>query len=447
MTRRRWFLVAGAVLVVAALAHYLWWYSPRVRPATPDPDDLPGQLLASGALPVALWVAYPHQNLGALEEGFGEGAERRHFLEALARVADLPEPALPGFGPFAAPPAREMVALSDEAGERVVVVARVYPALAAISRLAGKLAGNPWLAGGEVEAFGGWAQVSWDGTLWTVGNVDVAELLPKGRGGGENGRAGSEEFGDAPPALAALRLDRPISYLPAGTHRLRRTDDGLALGSDEASETGGTTAAGEGDPEVFRALDRAGSESGGDLALLAVSGPGGPLEGEGGAFALFSGSSGGGGLMGLLGDLPSAAVWYRPGGERFDLPGEKLLSRLGGSRARTASGWSLLGTGSSAVAAAEPLTPEVDRLTATASLALVTDPTAALAAVDRVLAILEAVPLVSSDEVRKWRDWHAVLAPLTAYHGVMLETTPPADASRSKDGGGTVRLILGRREG
>lgn len=397
MIRRRWLLAAVALLLVALVGHYLWWYLPRARPAVPDPEDLPARLLAGGELPVALWIPFPHQNLGALEEGFGEGDERRRFLDALARVAGLPEPEIPGFGPFTAPPSRELVALSDEAGERVVVAARVYPALAAVSRLAGMLAGNPWLAGGEVDAFGGRAEVRWDGTLWTVGNVPLESVLSRGGSGGG-------EVGLGEPALAALRLERPISYLPTGIHRLHRTGDGLEV------VTAGWTA-----PVAPGTAEGIGLIAGGNgPALLAVSGPGGPLEGEGGAFALFPGDGGGGALAGLLDGLPRAVVWYRPGGERFDLPAEEILSRLG-DRARGAGGWTLLGTSSSAVAAAGPLTPEVDRLARTVSLALAADPAAALAAVDRVLQVLEAVPLIDRDELRRWRDWHTVLTPLTAY--------------------------------
>ena len=413
MIRRRWLLAAVAVLLLALVGHYLWWYLPRARPAVPDPGDLPGRLLAAGELPVALWIPFPHQNLGALEEGvleegLGEGVERQRFLAALARVGGLPEPEIPGFGPFTAPPSRELVALSDEAGERVVVAARVYPALAAVSRLAGKLAGNPWLAGGEVDAFGGRAEVRWDGTLWTVGNVSLEAVLAD-----EPGGEGAAEDGE--PVLAALRLERPVSYLPAGTHRLHRTTGGLEVAT-----------AGKGAPGAAGGIALA---AGGDgPALLAVSGPGGPLEGAGGAFALFAGNGGAGGLAGLLDGLPRAVVWYRPGDERFDLPAEEILSRVG-ERARGAGGWTLLGTSSSAVAAAQPLTPEVDRLSRTASLALAADPAAALAAIDRVLGVLEAVPLIDRDELRSWRDWHTVLTPLAAYRELLVLTPAPGTAA------------------
>jgi len=419
---RRWRWWVAGLLVLAMAAHAGWWYLPRVREGRPDPDDVPGRLLAAGKLPVALWVAYPHQNLGALEGAFGRGEDRQRFLEALARLADLPEPALPRFGPFAAPPARELVMLSDEAGERVLVAARVYPVLAAVARLAGRVAGNPWLAGGQVEAFGGRAQVRWDGTLWTVGNVPLEAAL-----GGETARGD----GRWPEGLAVLRLERPFSYLPAGTHSLCRTASGLevitagsAAGAAEAAATG-LLARGPAAKPV----------------LLVVSGPGGPLAGEGGALALFAGEPDGGGLSGLLRGLPAAVVWYRPGSDRFDLPGEDLLSRIGG-RLRSSNGWSLLGSSPSTVAAAEPLTSVVDRLAATASVAVAVEPSAGLSSVDRVLAVLDAVPLVSRDDVARWRDWRTVLEPLTVYDSLTVLSLPPApDAPR-----GSLRVVLARPE-
>lgn len=416
--RRRLLRIASVLVVVAAVAgHWLYHYAPRVRPAAPAVSDLPARLLAEGELPVALWIPYPHQNLGALEAALGTGDERRDFLAAAARLAELPPPTLPRFGPFAAPPARELVALSDESGERVLVVARVYPLLAAVAKLAGRVAGNPWLAGGVVDAFGGRASVEWDGSLWTVGNVlpeDV--LLPA---------APSPQAGPPPPAgLAALRLAHPISFLPAGTLRLRRSPAGFTVVGD----------AGGAEPPAPAVAD-----PGEDVALLVVSGPGGPLQrhgggtlgeagsGEGrGALALFSASGGGddaleGVLDELLGGLPAAAAWYLPGGERFRLPGERLL---GDSRRGTAQGngerWEIVATSRGTVRRAADLTPLVAELAESASLALVATPGPALDAVGRVSDVLDVVPLVAREEVDRWRDWRTVLSPLAAFDRLLL---------------------------
>ncbi|HEX2165471.1 MAG TPA: hypothetical protein VHM02_16135, partial [Thermoanaerobaculia bacterium] len=222
--RRRRSVLLGAlvVLLLAAVAHLLWWSWPRPHAATPDPDDLPGRLLATERLPVALWIAYPHQNLAALAGAVGREDGARAWMAALARRTELPATELPGFGPFPAPPARELAAASDATGERVVVAARVEPVFAALSRLAGLVAGNPWLAGGEVDAFGGRAEVVWDGTLWTVSNLPAEEVRALAEG-----RPGEAVVPLSAPALAAVRLDRPLAPLPPGTHALRRTDSGL----------------------------------------------------------------------------------------------------------------------------------------------------------------------------------------------------------------------------
>lgn len=427
--RRRLLTAAGLALLLAVLAaHWAWHYAPRVRAARPAPDDLPARLLAAGELPVALWIPYPHQNLGSLEAALGSGRERRDFLAAAARLAELPPPSLPRFGPFPAPPARELVALSDETGDRVLVAARVYPLLAVVAKLAGRVAGNPWLAGGPVEAFGGAARVEWDGSLWTAGNVLTEDvLLPAPPVAGE---------GTAPPAaVAALRLARPVSFLPAGTLRLRRRDGGYVVAGDD---DGGAPEPPAPPPDA-------------DLALLVVSGPGGPLERRGGgavgeagsgdgrgALALFASAGGGddaleGVLDELLGGLPAAAAWYLPGGERFRLPGERLL---GSSRRGAAAGngerWEIVATSRGTVARAEELTPLVAALAGGTSLALVAAPGPALDAVDRVTGVLELVPLVSRDEVARWRDWHTVLSPLAPFDRLLLWSVvePGGDASR-----------------
>jgi hypothetical protein len=49
-----------------------------------------------------------------------------------------------------------------------VVVAEVYPVAALFARLAGKLAGNPWLAGGAVSFRDRPAWVEWRGSSWVV---------------------------------------------------------------------------------------------------------------------------------------------------------------------------------------------------------------------------------------------------------------------------------------
>ena len=146
----------------------------------------------------------------------------------------------------------------------------------------------------------------------------------------------------------------------------------------------------------------------------------------------------------MLEGLPGAAVWFRPGGERFRLPAERLLRRSGLARVRDDTGWALAATSGAAAATAEALTPQVDRLSAAASLVLLLDPGAALTAVDRVADVLDVVPLVPRDEVRRWRDWRTVLTPLAAYRRLSLVSVVAADdgGSAAATRGGAFRLRL-----
>src|SRR3954447_21742539 len=164
------------VLLVLALAGHVWyWYIPRVRAATPDPADLPGRLLASGGYDACFWIPYPHQNLGALAAHL---PDVEGFVGAAARLAEVEAPELPGFGPFAVPPAREITACSDRAGHGFRVAARIYPALSWIAKAAGRLAGSPWLSGGRVEEEKRTVRIAWQGSLWTVESGGVIPPPP-----------------------------------------------------------------------------------------------------------------------------------------------------------------------------------------------------------------------------------------------------------------------------
>lgn len=438
--RRRWALAAAAVaavLVAAAVAHVLWWSWPRPHAALPDPGDLPGRLLVTDRLPVALWIAYPHQNLAALAGAVGREDGAEAWLAALARRTDLPATELPGFGPFPAPPSRELAASSDLAGERVLIAARVEPVFAVLSRVAGLVAGNPWLAGGEVDAFGGRAEVRWEGTLWIATNLPFTEVVTIAA----EAPATEEPAILARPALAALRLDRPLSLLPAGLHALRADEERLTLSTDAPAggraDTGGAgrrvrpdNAAGPSAPpppapppsaDRLRdiGLPDALLERWG-VSLLVLSGPDGPAGGAG-ALALFRDVGDARRLGPLTFQVPAAAVWHRTGGGRFSLPGERLLGVLGGGRDRGRDGWRITATGGEARGRARALGPSITPLLSRLRVGLWADPRPALATVEDIADFLETIPLAGRDEARRWRDWQVLLAPLAACDRLSIE--------------------------
>ncbi len=156
--------VLVAVTIVLAVGHVAYWYWPRERPGTLDSSSQEAGVLDRSDLPLRVWVAHPHQNLAFLTDGESGDNWRR----GLSGLLDVPEIELPRFGPFALPPADGMALATDEEGERMIAVARVYPAIALLARLAGKLAGNPWLAGGVVERGGRKLEVRWSGRAWML---------------------------------------------------------------------------------------------------------------------------------------------------------------------------------------------------------------------------------------------------------------------------------------
>ena len=255
---RRVAVFAGAGLALAALlaAHVVYWYVPReravalrLRPAASATASEPLQVLASGAYDVCLWVPYPHQNLGALSGAIGDlqdviGAAAR-LASGEAGEASPPRPREaeepPPFGPFEVPPANEMVACSDLAGGRRKVAARVYPALAAVAKLAGRVAGNPWLAGGVA----GTTRIAWDGRLWTVtagaeaprspamppeaAAAAAANAAAGAAAGAAVGAAAGAAAPELPESLAVVHWTGVRPEIPAGYYALTRRGSDLSL--------------------------------------------------------------------------------------------------------------------------------------------------------------------------------------------------------------------------
>jgi hypothetical protein len=424
--KRRRRLLLFLVLAVLAVGHYLYWYAPRERAAVPDPAGLPQRLMGSGAYEACLWVPYPHQNVGALGESIDDGAA---WLAAAARLAAVPPPVLPSFGPFALPPSHEIAACSDLDGRRYRAAARVYPGLALVARLAGRLAGNPWLAGGEVsEVEGGGdevierrVRVEWRGGTWilTAGaEPEPAQPAPAPPSGA------AEE-----PRLGMLRLGREASEFPPGLYRLRRRAGDLELALDS-----------RGDEPAFAELDLrsfGGQGGSGAPALLALAGPSWPAESPRplppAALVLYDTRDGL--RLGGLGEMPGAAVFHPRGAERWHLPGQSVVGLL--SRALpqgNAAGWHIVALDTASLRRARAIAPRLAKLvppdaTGTVGpggrliLGLWFQPRPTLALVGRTRRVLQKVPLVDRRQIRRWRDGETVLEPLAACAQVSLAAT------------------------
>ncbi len=435
MKRYRGLLIL-LLLLALAVGHYLYWYAPRERAGAPEPEGLATRLLASGAYDTCFWTPFPHQNLGKLQGAIEDGAA---WVGAVARVADLPPPVLPSFGPFTIPPAREIAGCSDLSGKRFLIVAKVYPALAAVAQLSGKLAGNPWLAGGEVKdvtepgAEGDDAEpservltVAWREGYWTVSAGEAPGLEPS-----------AAAAAPKPPAvtrtesLGIFRLLRDVSQFPLGDYALRREGEDLVLALDQEKPPPPP------EPDLPKRAHP---------VLLMVAGPAWPASEPKplppAAFALFDlDEASRGARISSLGSLPGAAVFNAPGEEpRWGLPAQGIAGLVSKSLPRgSAAGWKINAVDATSLRRAKALAPRLARLTSPQPdgklgdggrliLGLWAQPRPALQVVAEIRKILQGLPLVSRAQVRTWRDWETLLRPLGNCEGLELTATqaPPS---------------------
>ena len=431
MKRYRGLLIL-LLLVALAAGHYLYWYAPRERAGAPEPGGLAARLLASEGWDACFWAPYPHQNLGKLQGSIPDGAA---WVGAVARVADLPPPVLPSFGPFTIPPSSEIAGCSDLSGKRFLIVAKVYPALAAVSRLSGKLAGNPWLSGGEVTDVSGdeaapserALTVAWREGYWTVRAGEAPGLEPSG----DKTAAARAE------SLAIFRLLHDVSQFPLGDYALRRQGEDLVLALDQAPNQDNPPP-----PPLKPDLP-----SRVHPVLLMVAGPAWPASEPKplppAAFALFDlDEASRGARISSLGSLPGAAVFNAPGEEpRWGLPAQGSLAGLVSKslpRGEVA-GWKINAVDQASLRRAKALAPRLSRLTSPKPdgklgdggrlvLGLWAQPRPALKVVAEIRKILQGLPLVSRVQVRTWRDWETLLRPLGHCEGLELTATqaPPS---------------------
>jgi hypothetical protein len=407
---RRARLAIGAALAAAVVAHLVYGYAPRERAIAPS-APFAALLDGAGDFERVLWIAYPHQNLGAIDEALGDLGD---YLAELGRVAGTRSPQVPRFGPFAVPPSRELALAwreSANGGEDLYGVARIYRGLGWTARLAGKVAGNPWLAGGEVERGGRRYRVRWEGALWIV-------------------ESGVPALGEPPsvapprgPRLAEARVSRAVGPLEPGNLRLARIGGELEIrGGSDAAFPGPAATELENDRSTGALrLDLP------DLALWVARADRGPVGGPG-LFLLWEEKEAA---------VPRVAVLQRGGGQMFRLPGEQLLDLLGKGDPATRLGWTARGTDRKARREALRIVPFLERnyprphngsawLAAAGRLA----PRRAAGMLDRLAAQLRQIPLLPQAEVARVEAGARLLRPLADCPRVTFEVWRNPDALR-----------------
>jgi len=387
-----WRLAAGLAALVGVAGLWLHAYAPRERPGSPSARARALLAWAAERWDVVVWVPHPHQNLGAFGELVGD---LESYLAAGAQASGRPVPRWPAFGPFALPPGRELVVAVSGDGRGFFTAARVDPPIAWLARLAGRLAGNPWLAGGVVQRGESRVRVSWDEGFWSV---TPAGAEPPPAADVTSPRARPPE----PQDLGHLALARSWGPLPPGDYRLARQAGELELRSGP-SPPGGSSAL---------AFDSPG------LVLWASESEPGPVGGPG-IFLLWEGAEG---------VLPRAAVLQRGGGQVFQLPAERLLELFGqGARVGRRLGWSIRATDRQGRGAALGAVPWFERHLPRAgerpwlAAALRLEPRRAGDLLRRVATALENLPLVPARDRERWQAGALLLRPFGECGAITLE--------------------------
>ncbi len=404
--KRRWrvaaAIVSGVAVAATALVYLGLVFTPRerARVASPELADL---LAADTRFEHVLWIASPHQNLGVLDERVGN---LEVYLAELARLAGISLPRVPSFGPFSLPPARELALAWNGSGKSFLGVARIEPGVGLVARIAGRLAGNPWLAGGRVEASGRVIEVRWQGGLWIVASglpADFSWPLPAAEGAGRD-RAERE-------AIAELVLRRPVGPLSAGRFVLARAADGLEVRAGVLPEI----------PQPASEWSFPG------VSFWVGSTDRGPTGGPG-LFLLWDAAEGG---------IPRVAVLQRGGGRSFKLPGESLLRLVGEGEPAYRLGWSVRATQRSARRDGLLLVPWFERhlprpggRTAWLGWAGRLAPAASGRTLERLARNLARLPLLPAQEVERLALGARLLAPFRDCAAITFEVWHEPEGTR-----------------
>ncbi len=410
LTRRGTLYLGLALLVVLAVAHWIYWYRPRERHEAPESTTGPGAAYLDSDLAYRLWLPYPHQNLVALEEALGD---MEGLVSALARVSGQEVPQMPSFGAADVPPSRELALASDPDGERFIAVARVYPIAAMLARWAGRLAGNPLLTGGEAEIDGRPVEARWEGNTWIVASRGL-EPPPAGEG-----RAPRQV------ALAWIGLSEAPDPIAATELRLFRERGDLTLVGGEPV-----------------AVERLADLGRGDLPLPLVAAQSFPsgrrLQAR--LLALLPGVE-------SIGGLPGAITASR-GKRRWRPPGERILSAVGdGPPTARIEGFRVVALDRASLESGGDLVEVAERLAGhpPLNLAVWIELRAASRLVDQVVEALEAVPIIGEREARPWRAGAGVLHRFSGYRRLtaFASADPPALLVRLERSGPSAETTSG----
>lgn len=410
--RKRVWVLATVAAVLLLAGHVWFWYLPRAHGGRPAAGGEPLTLLTAPGFDGAVWLPYPHQNLAAVP-----GGDPWSYWDAAGILSRRERLSLLSFGPFVVPPSKEMTVAWSTGGERFAVAARVYPVFVVIARLAGWVAGNPWLAGGVVEGRDGAVTVSWSGTLWTA-----SSRIPKAPKAATATQPTTARVPVLPEGelLALLRLGDPPPRLPVGLYALQRTAAGLAV--DLAGADGSLPAEPSPVPDPDLLVP--------PLVLLGLAAG----EGREQALALFDDTG-----------VPGFAVFERGSedGSQLELPlaGMGVAALLGHDGYRgDVSGWALMATGTGTYARAEALVPALDAGFALPGdggasrlrVAVLAEPAAAGRVLGQLGRALEGLPSGDGSEARRLSALRQLLAPLARFRrgSLLIHENPDRFALR-----------------
>ena len=372
-SRRRGAASLAALCFVGAWIGVRYW--PRQRSASPAQSAL---LASLGPLPpaaIVAWLPFPHQNLarwhravGSLPEwlkaGFDAASARRKSRDPGARGALR----LPSSGPWAAPPASEMVVWVDPETAVAEVRLALLPEVRWLLRIAGLLASNPWLRGGRVRS----GEVWWADGVWCFrtdasparGDRPLDSLVPA--------EAEREDFSPSWPdelALAAISTPTP-TRARAGVALCHRTPSGWGCGESWSLPQG-------------------------------AGGLWGWPSAEGGWFLLPSGQVRG---------LPLGVV-RRSGQDEPKLPLEDLLQAAQAVSIRQQDGWEAAVSGSRLGDAAAELLRRVEPWNLPRGFRSGWLRPEGVALIAEAHRIVEKLPLISPADRARWQDLEVFLRP------------------------------------